>query len=180
MTDLIQSDRNKAITFNGNFRFIDDLLNINGVDAFVENWKKIYPANLELKVEHLGNKATFLDLEIEVIDRRFVFKLYDKRDSFNFFIVRMPYLDSNIPPFIFYGSIFSEFLRIARCSSNINSLTCTAHKLFNRMISQGGKEKMVLGLLWKLQNRYPDVLGKYRTDLSRIKAMVKSGETGQT
>ena len=177
MTELIQSDRSKAITFNGNFRFIDDLLNVNGGDAFVEVWKEIYPANLELKVEHLGNKATFLDLEIEVVDRRFLFKLYDKRDSFNFFIVRMPYLDSNIPPFIFYGSIFSEFLRIARCSSNVNSFTYNSHKLFNRMISQGGQEKQVLGLLGKLQTRHPEVLGKYRTDLSSIKAMVKLGET---
>ena len=154
MSELITRDRVKAITFNGNFRSIDDLLNINGGNGFLEIWREIYPDNLELKLEHLGTKATFLDLEIEVVDGKFTFKLYDKRDSFNFYIVRMPHLDSNIPPFTFYGSVFSEFLRIARFSLNINSFISTAHNLFNRMISQGGSTRQILGLL-----------GKYRHDM---------------
>ena len=56
----------------------------------MEIWREMYPDNLELKLEHLGTKATFLDLEIEVVDGKFTFKLYDKRDSFNLYIVRMP------------------------------------------------------------------------------------------
>ena len=175
MSELISRDKVKAITFNGNFRFIDDLLNINGGNGFLEVWREIYPDNLELKLEHLGNKATFLDLEIEVVDGKFKFKLYDKRDSFNFYIVRMPHLDSNIPPFTFYGSVFSEFLRIARCSSDINSFISTAHTFFNRMKNQGGNIRQILGLLEKIKTRYPDVLGKYRMDLNRIKSRIRSG-----
>ena len=142
----------------------------------MEIWREIYPDNLELKLEHLGTKATFPDLEVEVVDGKFNFELYDKRDSFNFYIVRMPHLDSNIPPFTFYGSVFSEFLRIARCSSNINSFISTAHNLFNRVTSQGRSTRQILGHLGKVQTRYPDELGKYRIDLHRIKSMVRSGE----
>ena len=94
---LIHSDRRKAFLFNGNFRFIDDLVIINGGNVFLESFRDIYPENLELKLEHTGTRATFLDLEITVQDGKFFFKLFDKRDNFPFHIVRMPYFDSNIP-----------------------------------------------------------------------------------
>ena len=68
--------------------------------------------NLELKLEH----ATFLDLDITIKDGIFVYKLFDKRDAFGFPIVRMPFIESNIPSNIFYGAVFSEILRIARCT----------------------------------------------------------------
>ena len=147
-----------------------------GGDIFLANWKEIYPDNLELKLEHLGTKATFLDLEIEVVEGKFVYKLFDKRDSFNFFIVRMPHMDSNIPPFTLCGSNFSDFLRIARCSSSVSNFISTTHKFFVRMRNQGGSERQVLGLLGKIQSRYPDALAKFRLDIERLKTMVKTGE----
>ena len=49
-------------------------------------------------------------------DDIFIYMLFDKRDKFPFFTVRMPYLSRNIPSPIFYVLIFSEFLRIARCT----------------------------------------------------------------
>ena len=57
----------------------------------------LYHPELELKVEHEGNHATFLDLDITNVDNRFIYKLCDKRDNFDFFIVRMPQMSSNIP-----------------------------------------------------------------------------------
>ena len=97
-------------------RFIDDLCAINDGGDFGNSFLNIYPPELELKVEHEGPHATFLDLDISIAGNRFIYKLYDKRDSFNFFIVRMPQMTSNIPSTILYGSVMSEFLRIARCT----------------------------------------------------------------
>ena len=100
-------------------RFIDDLCAINDGGDFGNSFLNIYPPELGLKVEHEGPHATFLDLDtvyISIAGNRFVHKLYNKRDSFNFFIVRMPQMSSNIPSAIFYGSVLSEFLRIARCT----------------------------------------------------------------
>ena len=56
------------------------------------SYKEIYPKELELKVEHHGNHATFLDFDITIKSNIFVYKLFDKRDKFPFFIVRMPHL----------------------------------------------------------------------------------------
>ena len=43
------------------------------------------------------------------------------------FFVRMPYLWSNMQSLIFYASIFSEFLRIARCTSQSISVISKMH-----------------------------------------------------
>ena len=68
------------------------------------------------QVEHKEEHTTFLELNITIDDDIFIYMLFDKRDKFPFFIVRMPYLSSNIPSPIFYVLIFPEFLRIARCT----------------------------------------------------------------
>ena len=53
------------------------------------------------------------ELDIQIRDDIFVYKLYDNRDTFPFSIVCLPNLSSNIPSNIFYGAVFSELLQIA-------------------------------------------------------------------
>ena len=84
-------------------RFIDDLR--------AKSFKCIYPGELELKLDVVEH-ATFLCLSIKIGDGIFLYKLFDKRDKSSFFIVTIPHFESNIPSTMFYGSIFSEFLRI--------------------------------------------------------------------
>ena len=113
---LIRDDRVKAKHFHATWRFIDDLCIANDGGVFGRVFKDIYPDELELKVEHEGDSATFLNLDIRIEQGQFVYKLYDKRDAFPFSIVRMPYLSSNIPKTIFYSVLVGEFLRIARAT----------------------------------------------------------------
>ena len=70
-------------------------------------------APLDPRLEHHGTHATFLDLDIEIKDDIFVFKLVDKRDAFSFEIVRMPFICSEIPPNIFYTvQYFPKYLEL--------------------------------------------------------------------
>ena len=79
----------------------------------------IYPEELVLGKENSSNlEASFLDLDLKIKDGRFQVGLLDKRDSFPFTIVRMPYRSSNIPSNMFYSSIGAETLIIARASNN--------------------------------------------------------------
>ena len=114
ISDLISTSKVKARHFLSTKRFIDDLCAINDGGEFSRSYQLIYPDELELKVEHSGNHASFLNLDITIKDGIFVYKLYDKRDAFPFSIVRMPYTSSNIPENIFYSAMVGEFLRIAR------------------------------------------------------------------
>ena len=161
---LISTGSTRAYNYHGINRFIDDLCALNDGNDFSESHKEIYPNELDLKVEHSGEHATFLDLEINIVNQIFVYKLYDKRDAFPFFIVRMPYISSNIPSSIFYGSIFSEFLRIARCTLQLDDFLPKAYELYSRMKTQGAINKMLRNLILKVFNRYPDSFEKYNVE----------------
>ena len=122
------------------------------------SYKYIYPKRLELKLEHLGEHATYSDLDTTIKDNIFVYKPFDKRSKFSFFIVRMPYLVSNFPSSIFYESIFSEFLRIARCALRLTHFVPMGSHLYARMITQGGNKAIILRQIKQVFQRYPETV----------------------
>ena len=159
---LIKEDRVKAKHFHSTFRFIDDLCSLNDGGEFGRVFKDIYPDELELKVEHNGNSASFLNLDIRIEENQFVYKLYDKRDAFPFSIVRMPYLCSNIPKKIFYSSLVGEFLRIARATLLLTDFEGKAKNLIERMLNQGGDHRNIKRSLFKIISRHPDSFSQFR------------------
>ena len=165
---LVSKGSKRAYKYHGTSRFIDDLCAINDGNEFSKSYKNIYPKELELKLEHHGKHATFLDLDIKIEHGIFIYKLFDKRDKFPFFIVRMPHLQSNIPSSIFYGSIFSEFLRIARCTLRFQDFIPRASELYKRMISQGGINSNIKKQIRKGFQRYPTIFEKYGKTVNDI------------
>ena len=102
--------------------FIDDLCTFNN-NEFENNYKDIYPDELELKKENEDPcKASFFDLSIEVHDSKFTTELFDKRDAFSFYINCMLYFDGNIPSKILHALIHSEILRIARSTTGLSNM----------------------------------------------------------
>ena len=80
------------------FRFIHDLISLNDNDEFLRSFKEIYPSQMVLKLENqINTESSYLDLDFKIEDRIFNPRLYDKRDSFHFSVVRMPYKSSNMP-----------------------------------------------------------------------------------
>ena len=80
----------------------------------------------------------------------------------------MPDLSGNIPSFIFYGSIMSEFLRIARCTRQIEDFLPRAKDLCNRMVSQGGSKNVVLKQIRKAISRHPLPFSKFSLPTAEI------------
>ena len=70
---------NQPESFSLTFRFIDDL--------HEKNIWKIHP--MELKENQNNKSANFLDLNMKIQNSRFQIKSYDKRDDFDFDIIRM-------------------------------------------------------------------------------------------
>ena len=118
---------------------------------------------MELKCEHLGASATFLELDILIRNNIFGYKLFDKRDAFPFSIVRMPELLSNIPSNIFCGSVFSELLRIGRATLLFDDFVPRASQLYHRMCLQGGSRAKLNLLIQKAIRKYPGVFEKFGT-----------------
>ena len=66
--------------------------------------KQIYPSERQLNKANSSNtEASFLDLHLTISDVLVSFKIYDKRDDFDFDIVNFPFLDGNIPRATSYG-----------------------------------------------------------------------------
>ena len=151
---MISTDKVKARHFHSTKRFIDDLCAINDGNLFGTVYKDIYPEELELKLEHSGTHASFLNLDITINEGIFVYKLFDKRDAFPFSIVRMPHMDSNIPESIFYSALVGEFLRIARSTLLLDDFTAKAKVLCQRMLSQGANRGITKRNLHKIISRH--------------------------
>ena len=121
-----------------------------------------------------GTHGTFLDLEIKIEDGIFVCKLFNKGDKFPFFIVHMPHFESNIPSTIFYGSIFSKFLRIARCTLKLEHFLPRASELYLRTLSQGANQSCINKQILKGSQRYPDVPKKYGKNYNELLQELKT------
>ena len=147
MTKTIANDKQRAKKFHATKRFIDDLCGINDGGEFGLSHNEIYPKELELKLEHTGNRASFLNLDITIENDKFIFKLFDKRDEFPFSIVRLPYKDSNIPLSVFYSSLVGDFLRKGRSSMLLRDFLPKAKELCDRMSRQGAVKNRVCKVL---------------------------------
>jgi hypothetical protein len=168
VTSLIKSDPASARRYRYASRFIDDQCNLNDAGQFKNSCSNIYPPELQVKCEHEGIHATFLELDISVKDDIFVYKLFDKRDSFPFFIVRMPDLSGNIPDHVFYGSVMSEFLRIARATLLYPDFVSKAKELFSRMVNQCGEKNMILLQLKKAIINHDAAFQSFRKSVQQI------------
>ena len=156
VTEMINTDHIKAKKFRYASRFIDDEGNLNDNGEFGRSYQAIYPKELVLKCEHHGSHATFLDMDIHIEDGMFVYKLFDKRDSFPFEIVRMPNLKSNIPDHVFYGSFMAEVLRIGRATLRYEDFLPRARQIYTRMNNQGGSSLKLKHELSKVLQKHPD------------------------
>ena len=165
LKELKKTNLVKARKFSNTFRFIDDLNAMNDGGLFEQNFKDIYPPELELKKEHGNTNASFLDLDITIKDSQFAVKLYDKRDAFPFKIVRMPYRESNMPSRIFYSAFGAEILRIARTSTESKSFFELAKKFLNRMVRQGANKDRIVKTLKRTYGRH-DVLKQFESNAS--------------
>ena len=73
----------------------------------------------------------------------------------------MSHLSSNIPSTISSGSIFSELLRMARCSLRTKKFIPRNSDLFSRMIVQAGNRATLTKQLKKAFHRHPNVFQKF-------------------
>ena len=96
----------------------------------------------------------FLDLDLTNINGHLDVKLFDKRDSFPFSIVRLPFASSNMPSSMFYSCIGAEVIRIGRVSTSFDHFLLSAKSLLDRAIKQGAKT-------WRLDKTLKKVYGRH-------------------
>ena len=86
----------------------------------------------------------------------------------------MPDLSGHIPSHVIYGSVMSEFLRIARSTLLYQDFLPVASNLLKRMVNQGGSEAKLLQQISKAINRYPEPFAKFSKNSNEIVSDLKS------
>ena len=82
--------------FNLSFRYLDDLLNIDNI-YFDQMVDRIYPTEFQLnRANSSDTEAPFLNLNLCISNGTVSTKIYDKRDDFDFDIVKFPFLDGDV------------------------------------------------------------------------------------
>ena len=80
---------------------------------------QIYPTELQFnKTNYSDTEAPFLDLNLSITNCIVSYKIYDKRENFNFEIVNYPFLVGDVPRSTSYGVYISQLIRFARVCSN--------------------------------------------------------------
>ena len=71
------------------------------------------------KTNNVPTTANYLDLNIEIINDKFVTRLYDKRRDYNFKIISLLQMSSNVPTNPTYGVFISQVHRFLIANSNV-------------------------------------------------------------
>ena len=109
---LKKNEKKLARSFNFTLHYTDDVLSLNN-SRYGDFVDRIYPIELEIKdTTDTDRSASYLDLHLEIDSEwRLRMKLYDKRNDFNFPIVKFPLICSNIPTAPAYGVNISQLIR---------------------------------------------------------------------
>ena len=148
------------------YRYIDDLITMNDVGFLDRMYKDIYPSEMVLnKTNTLDDKATFLDLDITIVNNKFTTTVYDKRNDFGFKVISLPHYGSNVPKSSLSGVVVSQIHRMFRANSTINGFIVNIKSLFDKLCDKlcgQGFNKGHVSLLSKFENKnFLDIIYKY-------------------
>ena len=167
MKEKLKQNSQVAKIFSNTFRYIDDLLTLNN-PTFEQEISNIYPQQLELKrTTETDSRLSYLDLEVNISDRRFTTAVFDKRDGFNFHIVNFPHMDSNIPSKPAYGVYISQLVRIGRICDSYKSFFTRHHQLTCRLVKQGFLYDKLVTSFKGFCSRYPEIFSKFAVSIRK-------------
>ena len=145
------------ISFSFHFihRYIDDLIILNDNGHFDTIFKNIYPKELELKLTS-GSKisANYLDLQININNGNIIHSLYDKRNDFDFKVISMPNMKSNVPIKPTYGVFYSQLLRLFNANNCMDNFIRDIKSLMNKLVNQNFVRSQLNHQLHEFNNNY--------------------------
>jgi hypothetical protein len=166
---LKKNEKKLARSFNFTFRYIDDVLSLNN-SRFCDFVDRIYPIELEIKdITDTDTSASYLDLHLETdSEGRLRTKLYDKRDDFNFPIVNLPFICSNIPAAPAYGVYISQLIRYSRACGSYHDFLDRGLLLTRKLLNQEFLLVNLKSSLRKCYGRNHDFDDRYGISVSQL------------
>ena len=182
MMRMKQTDPHLARQFSNSVRYIDDLLTINNDGLMKKHMNEIYPEELELKHENseCDKSASYLDLQLDVVNDEIVTSLYDKRDDFPFKIVNFPDLSGNIPKDGSYGVFIAQTLRYAKACAKYTHFMDRTLTLKRQLVQQQFEPKVLDRKLqkWMERSEKAVVLKRYGRHIRDIMSDLRGYQKG--
>ena len=134
--ELSRIDPDTAKLLNNRFRYQDDCIVFNDEGTFEYIWHEMYPAEMVLEKTNDTDSCTFLDLEISLINGQIVYRSYDKRNSYEFEVIKYPDLSSNVPKTPSYAVFSSQMIRFCEVNSSFEQFKLDTIHLYNKLVAQ--------------------------------------------
>ena len=129
---------------NCSARYIDDISVFNDHGFFEDNCDLIYPESQILKrVNSNDQEADILDMTVKIVNGKFVTKLFDKRDNFDFKVYNFPHASSNISKNVINGIINSQILRYLNICTHADEFWSNTHILFSNLRDRGHSKRFL-------------------------------------
>jgi hypothetical protein len=125
-------------SFDFTFCYIYDVLSLNN-SRFGDFVDRIYPIELNIKdITDTDRCASYLDVHLEIdSEGRLRTKLYDKRDDFNFPIVNLLFICSNIPAAPAYAVYISQLIEYSSACGSYQDFLDRGLLLTRKLLNQG-------------------------------------------
>ena len=154
--------------FKSTSKYLGDLLNIDNL-YFEGMINRIYPSELQLnKANTPDTEAQFLYLHLSITNGFVSFKIYDKRDDFDFDIVNFPILDGDVPRSTSYGVYISQLFRFARGSSHVVDFNARNKSLTAKLLQQGYRYYKLRKTFSKFYRRHYELVSKFNVGLKTL------------
>ena len=128
---------------------------------------RIYPPELQLnKTNTSDTEAPLLDLHLSISNGFVSFKIYDKRDDFDFDIVNFPFLDDDVPRSTSYGG--SQLIRFDSVSSHVADFNARNKSLTAKLLQQGYRYHKLRKTFSKFYSRHYELVSKFNAGLKTL------------
>ena len=108
-----------------------------------------------------SKKSNFLDLNICVNENQFVTNLYDKRNDFDFKVISMPNLKSNVPERRSYDVFFSQLFRLCNVNTTLDGFIQDVKALKVKLLCQNFRADILNKYIKKFINAKPPCTYKF-------------------
>ena len=164
MINLINSNFYLAKELSNSSRYIDDIDTLN-FDGFSSIALKIYDKELTLEPSQTsGLEDDFLDVNVKIIDNKFVTKVYHKVDKFNFKVVSFPFPDSNIHSKILSNTFYSQLIRYLNICTYSSDFFSRFQMIYLKLCERGYSSEILKKTVRKFILVHPTMLEKYGFD----------------
>ena len=97
-----------------------------------------------------------------------LFKIYNKRDDFDFEVVNFPFLDGDVTRSTSYGVYISQHIRFARVSSHVADFNTRNKLLTQNLFKQGYRYHNLRKTFSNFYRRYYDLISKFQIGLKSL------------